>query len=310
MRRAPAAILIVIALILGVVWWRGTTPTIVYLGGPILTMDANDRIVEALAVEDGRIAAVGSAVELRGWAEEHGARIVDLEGRALLPGFIDAHGHYPGAGIYAVHVDLNSPPIGEVETIDDVVAKLTRRAGETRSGEWIVGWGYDDTLLRERRHPTRRDLDRVSSEHPIALWHVSGHLAVLNSTALAALEIGPDTPDPKGGLIRREPGGREPDGVLEEHAMRPVQELLTPGAIAGLRVLMAGGDVYSEAGVTTAQSGVTPVGLFQILDIASRFGLIPVRLMIWLDETAADSVLAGDFQPPDRDASAMARIGS
>ncbi len=93
MRRAPAAILVVIALILAVVWWRGTTPTIVYLGGPILTMDADDRIAEALAVEGGRIAAVGSAAELRRWAQEHGARIVDLEGRALLPGYIDAHGH-------------------------------------------------------------------------------------------------------------------------------------------------------------------------------------------------------------------------
>ena len=123
--------------------------------------------VEALGVEDGRITAVGSETELRAWARERGARVVDLAGKALLPGFIDAHGHYPGAGIYAVHVDLNAPPIGDVEDMDGLVAKLAARAGETDADDWIVGWGYDDTLLAEKRHPTRRDLDLASEAHKI-----------------------------------------------------------------------------------------------------------------------------------------------
>jgi len=131
----------------------------VYLGGPILTVDAGNRVVEALAVDGERIAGVGSETEMRAWADSNGARIVDLEGHALLPGFIDAHGHFPGSGITEVFVDLNSPPIGPVEDMDDLVAALAARAAETGRGEWILGIGYDDTLLEERRHPTRRDLD-------------------------------------------------------------------------------------------------------------------------------------------------------
>ena len=109
-----------------------------YLGGPILTMDPQDRIVEALGVEGDRIAAVGSRAELEAWADGS-ARVVDLAGRALLPGFVDAHGHFPGTGIFAVQVDLNSPPVGDVETMDDLLERLRERARKTRSGRWIVG---------------------------------------------------------------------------------------------------------------------------------------------------------------------------
>lgn len=192
-RRPVAALLLAAALAAAVAVWllaRGPGRT-VYLGGPILTLDAENRVVEALAVDGERIAALGDAATLRAWADRHGARVVDLEGRALLPGFIDAHGHFPGEGIFAVHVDLRPPPMGEVDRIETLVARLAARAAKTGRGEWIIGVGYDDTLLAERRHPTRADLDRASTEHPIGIWHVSGHLAVANGAALEALGYGP-----------------------------------------------------------------------------------------------------------------------
>jgi predicted amidohydrolase YtcJ len=287
--------LVAIAVVAGV-WMLLQRPgRTLYLGGPILTMDAANRVVEALAVDGERIAAVGNEPELRDWAERTGARIVDLEGRALLPGFIDAHGHFPGAGLLAVHVDLNSPPIGPVERIDDLVALLEARAAETSSGDWIVGMGYDDTLLEERRHPTRRDLDRASQEHAIAVLHISGHLAVTNSRGLERLEIDRDTPDPEGGLIRRDPESGEPDGVLEETAMQGVQEQLLPGLLGGLRMVRSAGELYVSQGVTTAQSGVTPSGLMRSLTWLSRLGAIPVRLVLWPDATTAEAMLDGSF---------------
>ena len=123
------------------------------------------------------------------WAGD-GARVVELDGRALLPGFIDAHGHYPGAGVYAFAADLNAPPIGGVRNLDDLVARLREQAAEKEPGEWVIGMSYDDTLLAEARHPTREDLDRVSTEHPVGVVHVSGHLAAVNGRGLEQLGIG------------------------------------------------------------------------------------------------------------------------
>jgi predicted amidohydrolase YtcJ len=273
---------------------RGRRRT-VYLGGPILTMDPRDRIVEALGVEGDRIAVVGSRAELEAWADGS-AGVVDLGGRALLPGFIDAHGHFPGRGIFAVQLDLNSPPIGDIATLDALLGRLRERARQTRSGSWIVGWGYDDTLLAEKRHPTRDDLDSVSREHPIVLWHISGHLAAANSLALERAGIGADTPDPEGGLIRRDPRSGEPDGVLEESACDPLQAGSRPAFFDSLRIVRAGSDVYLRAGVTTAQSGYTLEQYMQGFTWLSRLGLVAPRLVLWPGEELTERMLDGSFR--------------
>jgi predicted amidohydrolase YtcJ len=273
---------------------------VLYVGGPILTMDDDDRVVTALATEGARIAAVGDESELRGWAEERGAKVVDLQGRALLPGFIDAHGHFPGTGLEAVFVDLQSPPIGDVATLDDLIARLAARAAETDEGEWVIGFGYDDTLLAERRHPTREDLDRISTAHPVGVSHTSGHLAVVNSAALARIGFGPDTPDPEGGVIRRGADGN-PDGVLEETAMEPFTAELTPGLRDGLAILRYAAQEYPRRGVTTAQSGLSNVRLLQFLDWMAWLGQIPVRLVMWPDRRAGQAILDGEFEISDWD---------
>jgi predicted amidohydrolase YtcJ len=289
-----AAVLLVSAAALWL-WRRGPGP-VLYVGGPVLTMDGEDRVVSGLGVEEGRIAVVGDDSELRDWARARGARVVDLAGRALLPGFIDAHGHFPGAGVYAVHLDLNSPPIGDIERIDDIVERLSARAAQTSEGEWIVGLGYDDTLLAERRHPTRRDLDRASTKHPIVIWHVSGHLAAVNGRALEVIGYDAATPDPEGGVIRREAGTGEPDGVLEEDAANPVMPLLKPGLRGGLEVVREASRLYLAAGVTTAQAGGADQSLMQGMAWMSRLGLIPLRLVLWPLPETADAMLDGRFE--------------
>jgi hypothetical protein len=117
-------------IMLGAAWTFLDRPgRVLYLGGPILTMDTQNRVVEAHAVDGERIHGIGAEADLRAWAEQVGAEIIDLQGRAIAPGFIDAHGHFPGSGVYTLVVDLNSPPIGSVETVDDIVELLAKRAG-------------------------------------------------------------------------------------------------------------------------------------------------------------------------------------
>ncbi|MDJ0846795.1 MAG: amidohydrolase [Myxococcota bacterium] len=281
----------------------------VYRGGPIVTVDGQDRVVEALGVEGDRIAAVGSEAEVEAWAEGR-ARVVDLAGRALLPGFIDAHGHFPGAGLYAINADLNSPPIGDVIDIGDVVTRLREKVAETSAGDWVVGWGYDDTLLAEKRHPTRDDLDRASTEHPIAILHISGHLGVLNSKGLEVAGYHADTPDPDGGLIRRVEGGREPDGVLEETALDPISKsILEPSLGEAWQIIREGSRRYLAAGVTTAQNGYAPANQLPVLSWLARLGLIPLRVVLWPGHEVAMASLEGEtvFESPDPE---RARIGA
>ncbi len=274
---------------------------VVYRGGPILTLDPADRIAEALGTNGDRIAVVGDEDEVMGWAGSR-ARIVELDGRALLPGFIDAHGHFPGAGLYDLRANLSAPPVGDVERMDELVARMREEAARTGAGEWVVGLGYDDTLLRERRHPTRNDLDRASDEHPLAILHVSGHLAVVNTRGLEAIGIGADSPDPEGGRIRRDAASGAPDGVLEETAMDPLQSLiLEPGPFDGLRIVRRASELYLAQGVTTAQSGYADPGQARALTWLSRLGLLPLRVIVWPGDEWAEIVFDGGYAPATAD---------
>jgi hypothetical protein len=295
MLKKLAAFVLVLALCL-LAWhqWREPGRTL-YRGGPILTMDADGRIAEALLVEGDRIAAVGNETALRAQARR-GTRVVDLAGSALLPGFIDAHGHFPGAGVYAMFEDLNSPPIGDIERIDDLIARLASVAAETPAGDWVIGFGYDDSLLAEARHPTRADLDAVSSEHPVLIWHISVHLASLNSLALERAGIDAAMPDPEGGVIRRWPATREPDGVLEESAVEILREAApSPSLRQGIAVAREAAARYARAGVTTAQSGYTAKALMRSLPWLVRLGLVPQRLVLWPGMEVADEMLDGSY---------------
>ena len=277
--------------------------TTVYRGGPIVTMDAGDRIVEALGVRGDRIGAVGSEAEVLAWAGPD-ARIVDLGGRTLVPGFIDAHGHFPGEGVWSRVEDLSPPPIGGVDTLDDLIARLAKRAERTDADSFVLGMGYDDTLLAEGRHPNRHDLDRVSTEQPVIAVHISGHLAAVNSRALEIFGIDASTPDPDGGRIRREADG-SPDGVLEERAMTEASAQLTgtPSPLDAIAIVREASRRAASVGITTAQSGLFPEALLPMVWLA-RLGIIPIRLVLWPDPALADRALSGDVEltsfDPDR----------
>jgi predicted amidohydrolase YtcJ len=251
----------------------------IWVNGTIHTMDAAGRTVEAVAVRDGKIVAVGSSAAIRKMA---GAETVveDLKGKTMLPGLYAAHDHFPGAGSVGLYsVDLSSPPVGKMESMEDVVAALRERAAKTKPGEWVIGRGYDDTLLKEKRHPTRHDLDRASTEHPIWIVHVSGHLGVANSVALARARITRETAEPKGGAILRDAGG-EPTGVIEESLGLVSSHVPAQTAAMRREAMRRAGAEYVSRGVTTAV--VAGVSRETLASFQRAQDVIPMRIVAML----------------------------
>lgn len=243
----------------------GQTTDLIFLGDNIITMDASE--VTAVAVRGDRILATGTRQEILPLATST-TRIVELGDYALLPGFIDAHGHFSAVALNAELLDLSPPPVGQVNTIEDIVVAL-RVYIEDRAipaGEAVFGFGYDDSLLAETRHPTRDDLDRASTIHPIIIRHVSGHLLVANSQALDQAGVSALSADPAGGIIRRREGNSEPNGVMEETAMRLFSA--AGGNLNATRrreLQNAAIGIYTGYGITTIQD--SNVGLQYVTDM-------------------------------------------
>lgn len=186
-----------------------------YFGGKILTVDAANEVAEAVLVDGGRIAVVGNLADIEAAASPSAERR-DLGGKTMIPGFIDPHGHFPDSGFLTLHrADLSGPPIGRCRNLEDVFARLRDKANETPAGDWVIGSMFEPSGLAENRFPTRGELDRVSTEHPIWVVHISGHAGVANSRALAFRGVDRDTPDPAGGRFGRDPETGELDGLLE-----------------------------------------------------------------------------------------------
>ncbi len=289
--------IVAIVLLLALALHRPAPPSSqAFVNGTVLTMNSDDEVAEAVLIEHDRIVAVGSREEIEARIGSD-TDVHDLEGRTLIPGFIDAHGHFPGSALVTQGPDLSSPPVGDVLSIDQIVQKLRAHAAKTPKGEWVLGLSYDDTLVAEKRHPTRHDLDRASTDHPIVAMHVSGHLSTANSKALEIVGIDASTPDPPGGIIQRDADG-EPTGVLEESAAQKVNSAgMDFSAGDFFEMLTHAGAEYAAAGVTTAQSGLTPAFMVDALYYASKFGIVPFRLEVWPDQEMGLAIARGEVDP-------------
>ena len=190
----------------------GQRPDLILHNARVLTLDEGQPAASLVVMRGDRIILVASDESLNGLALR-GANVIDCRGQTLIPGFIDAHCH-----ILAYASSLLAVECGprKASSIDDIKLALSTRAADTPSGRWIRGTGYEELELRERQHPSRRDLDEAAPRHPVSLTHRSGHACVLNSVALARVGIGRDTPDPPTGVIQREDGTGEPTGLLLE----------------------------------------------------------------------------------------------
>ncbi len=275
-------------------------PHQVFVHGNILTMDGQNRIVAALSVRGDKIEALGSTEEIMKLVSDETV-VTNLRGRTLMPGFIDAHGHFPGSSLARINADINSPPIGKIKTMVELVVALKERAGQVSEGDWVVGMGYDDTLLAENRHPTRAELDAVSQDHPVVAVHISGHMVVANSMALQIAGIDAGTPNPEGGVIGRRPGSQEPNGLLQETAQWDVVEhVYDAGLMDAYRMIKMAANEYAAAGVTTAQSGGVNPELVKGISAFIKLGVIPMRIVLFpMEMEYGEMLFNGDYQPEE-----------
>ncbi len=259
----------------------------IYTGGPILTIDDAIPTVEAVAVKDGTILAVGDLAELLALQGED-TEVFDLEGRAMLPGFVDSHGHTVLGGLQALSANLLPPPDGPNADIASLQASLRDWIADNQEivdqVNLIVGFGYDESQLAEQRPPTRYELDEVSTEVPIIIVHQSGHFGVGNSKTLEMTGITRDSVAPPGGIIRFSDDG-EPNGVLEENAFFAVLAPLLGGlGEEGLKAFArAGTRLWASYGYTTAQEGRAAEPIAEVLKAVAAEGGIPVDVAIYPD---------------------------
>jgi len=195
---------------------------LILVNGRILTVDSADRVVQAVGISGNRIVAVGTNADVERAASPN-ARRIDLAGRAVTPGLLDAHDHFSGGGAERLYVlDLSYP---NVKSIADVAAAIRTKAVALGKGAWIQGRGWDEGKLAERRVLTAADLDAASPDNPVVLTQTTGHYVVANSAALRMAGLTKDTRDPPGGTIDRNPDGT-PTGLLRENAAGLVRRLV------------------------------------------------------------------------------------
>jgi predicted amidohydrolase YtcJ len=195
---------------------------LILVRGRVLTVDTSDRVAEAIAISGNRIVGVGTTAEVERLAAPN-ARRIDLQGRTVTPGLLDAHAHFSDGGAERLFViDLSYP---NVKNVADVAAAIRAKAGTVQKGTWIQGRGWDEGKLAERRVLTAKDLDAVSPENPVFLTNTTGHYGVANSAALRLAGVTKDTRDPPNGTIDRNPDGT-PTGLLREGAAGLVRRLI------------------------------------------------------------------------------------
>lgn len=224
----------------------------VWRGGDVLTLDPDRPRASALAVLGDRLVAVGDDADLEGLTAD---RTVELGGATVVPGFHDAHQHCVSYGMSLAELPLSTPPVARLADVYDAVAAAARTTPE---GGWVVGSGYDQNRLAERRHPTARELDAVAPRHRVWLKHTSGHMAVVNGAVLAEIA---SAPVPPGGRVDLDADGA-PSGLLLETAQALVRGLVYPYAVDDLAdAVDRATRHYLTEGVTSVQEAGIGAGL-------------------------------------------------
>ena len=266
----------------------------VYYGGDILTMAGDTpNYVEAVVQREGRIIYTGSKADAMARFEGK-ADFVDLEGKTMLPGFMDAHSHYINSLLVANQCQLYAPPSGPGKDIESIIATLKTFAKERniQKGDMIMGYGYDDTVMPDGNLLNRDILDEAFPDNPVRVEHVSMHGCVLNSLAMKKYGISSATKTPPGGVIVRKPGTQEPYGLIMETAFLPIMEQSDPMTAAQeVTLSKAGQMLYAEAGITTAHEGASHLPQIETIKRASEAGANIIDVVAYPFITDVDKIL-------------------
>lgn len=193
---------------------------ICFYNGKIYTVDARSSVVEAVVVENGRIIFVGSTPEARAAWSDSRTKMVNLEGKLMLPGFIDNHTHFADGGMYLLGIDLRNAK--STTEFKEIIKKYV----ETHRGEWIKSGNWDHESWEVKELPTKEMIDDFSKDTPIFIDRFDGHMGLANSKALALAGITKDTKSPDGGEIVKDPKTGEPTGILKDAAMPLIYSII------------------------------------------------------------------------------------
>jgi len=271
---------------------------ILYYGGDIITMVGDEpNYVESIVTNSDTIVFIGHFSKAQTLFPS--SKNINLKGKTLLPGFIDAHAHFAGFPSQSIGAQILPPPDAGANNIDALIQILKdwSTPENIQLTGWIFGMGFDDSVLEEKRFPTKEDLDKVSTEHPVMIVHISGHFCVVNSKGLELLKITADSLNPEGGLIRRITGTEEPNGVLEELAAIPFMPMvLGPKSEEAIKIfLTAGQDMALSYGYTTVQEGRAMPSSHLFLEYAANTNFLKLDVVSYIDYSVADSLLKTDW---------------
>lgn len=270
---------------------RGSAEHVLF-NARVLTLDAGKPFATAVLIRDGRIAATGTDDEVLEQASS-AAQMRDMDGRSIVPGFVDAHSHFPVSGVMSVSVNVAPPPLGPgsskaavLQAISDAIPQEPAKGG----APLILGFNYDDTAFDVPQHPTRDELDAISRGYPVYLWHSSGHLGVGNTAALERLGIPANGPAIDGGERVRDAGGRL-TGLLIEKAAPPLASLIAELSWRDRwNIVTHARDEYLAAGVTVVQNGHAAPLLRRVLNGLHTLGVVPQTVHTWVaHHTIGDS---------------------
>ncbi|MBD7915395.1 amidohydrolase [Clostridium sp. Sa3CUN1] len=242
----------------------------IYFNGKIITLNDKELMADAVLIEEGKIIKLGLKDDLLKLAEGE-VELIDLQGKTMLPGFIDSHSH-----ILAVAQTLMIVNLSEVNSKEEFIEtlKASLKNNPPKDGEWLIGFGYDNTKYEDQEHPTKFDLDKVSTEVPIFVSHASGHISTTNSKALEAFGyVGEDYEVPEGGVVRTVEGTNEPNGVLEENASLAPEKrkvIPTPSVETLLNCIKKAQEIYASYGLTTAQDASIDENFNGLLNLAAQ----------------------------------------
>jgi predicted amidohydrolase YtcJ len=264
-----------------------THPDLILLNANILTVDAQRPRAQAVAIADGRFLAVGGNERVGALATGR-TRKIDLEGKTVVPGFIDAHTHPAVAGrmhLRQVDCDLRS-----IEAIQKVIRE---RAAKTPAGEWVLGFKYDDTKTAEGRPLTVADLDAAASQHPVYIAHRGGHTAYVNSRALELAQVTNETPDPPGGRFDRDPAGGQRTGRVSERATEVFEKLIPEASTRadyreGVKLIS---EMMSRAGITSAHDAYGSHEDLRAYQDAHTAGELSVRIYCLIGHSEIDRMI-------------------
>ena len=273
----------------------GLHADLVLQNGRIVTVDAEDSVVSAVAIRGSRIEEVGSDKDVSRWIGE-GTVVIDLDGKTVLPGLIDSHMHPGSYGAFKVRGIQCGP---DLESIEELLDILKVKSESTPEGRWVLGYSLDDVRLG--RYPTRQELDSVTPKNPLYIQRRDGHIGVVNSLALEAGGITKDTPDPPHGKIDRDESG-EPTGVLRELAKDLVYSKIPGNTVDdyhdGLGIV---NDEFLSLGLTTVHASMTTSDEFKALQWLKRDGELALRYCVHAsgrEDGMLEALIAAGIQTP------------